>query len=76
MSGCGGGPVLLPDYMGGELHLFPVGLIVGGRRNIPGETDDTDVVEIRRIKAIQPDGVAGGHWWQLCDKERFHGVGA
>jgi hypothetical protein len=56
MSGCSGGPVLLPDYTGGELHLFAVGLIVGGRRNIPGETDHTDIVEIRRINAIQPDG--------------------
>lgn len=56
MSGCSGGPVLLPDYTGGKLHLFAVGLIVGGRRNIPGETDDTDIIEIRRINAIQPDG--------------------
>jgi hypothetical protein len=57
MSGCSGGPVLMHGERNGLHRWFPVGLIVGGRGNeASGETAGFDMIRIRRIHFVNPDG--------------------
>jgi hypothetical protein len=72
MSGCSGGVVLMPEFKDGEWRYFAVGLIAHGPRDIgpseDGRTEtphirrsdrilqDADMIRIRRIHRILPDG--------------------
>jgi hypothetical protein len=56
MSGCSGGPAIIQETRGG-LHLWhPVGLIVGGPKLGEGDAAKFDMIRIRRIDCIEPDG--------------------
>jgi len=57
MSGCSGGPVLIHGERNGLHRWFPVGLIIAGPgMKSDGETQAFDMVRLRRIHFIQPDG--------------------
>ncbi len=67
LSGCSGGPVLMHGTRNGLIRWFPVGLISGGVDHDNdvalgqgeinrGENAEFDIVRIRRINFIRPDG--------------------
>jgi len=57
MSGCSGGPVLSHGTRNGLLRWFPVAMIIRGPRGQgTGEADGWDMITMRRIDPIQPDG--------------------
>jgi hypothetical protein len=56
MSGCSGGPAIIHEDRGG-LHLWhPVGLIVGGPKLGEGDAAEFDMIRVRRIDCIEPNG--------------------
>jgi len=66
MSGCSGGPAIIHEDRGG-LHLWhPVGLIVGGPKLGEGDAAEFDMIRVRRIDCIEPNGrmrrAAGTGW--------------
>lgn len=58
MSGCSGGPVLVHGTRNGLHRWFPVGLIAEGPREQQkqGEAAEFDMIRLRRIDRILPDG--------------------
>jgi hypothetical protein len=58
MSGCSGGPVLAHGDRNGLHRWFPVGLIHAGpkEQQKQGEAAEFDMIRLRRIDIIQPDG--------------------
>jgi hypothetical protein len=58
MSGSSGGPVLVHGVRNGLHRWFPVGLIAEGPRQEKkqGEASEFDMIRLRRIDVIQPDG--------------------
>ena len=58
MSGCSGGPVLVHGDRNGLHRWFPVGLIHAGpkEQQKQGEAAAFDMIRLRRIDIIQPDG--------------------
>jgi hypothetical protein len=58
MSGCSGGPVLVHGDRNGLHRWFPVGIIAEGPRQDKkqGEASEFDMIRLRRIDIIQPDG--------------------
>jgi len=58
MSGCSGGPVLVHVNQNGLHRWFPVAMIVAGPRQDKkqGESAEFDMIRMRRIDIIQPDG--------------------
>jgi hypothetical protein len=57
MSGCSGGPAIVHEIRPSGLHLWhPVGLIVGGPKFGEGDAAEFDIIRVRRIECIQPDG--------------------
>jgi hypothetical protein len=57
MSGCSGGPAILHGMRRGLHRWFPIGVIVGGSGAHPeGEAREFDMIRIRRINCIRPDG--------------------
>ena len=57
LSGCSGGPVLLHEVKNGLHRWFPVGLVVRGPKNQgTGASKAFDMIRLRRIHVIQPDG--------------------
>jgi hypothetical protein len=63
MSGCSGGPVLVHDTRNGPHRWFAVGLIQGGPRadQKQGAAVEFDMIRLRRIDTIQPDGTIKRH---------------
>ena len=56
MSGCSGGPAIIHETRNG-LHVWhPVGLMMGGPKLSEGAAADFDMIRIRRIDCIQPNG--------------------
>jgi hypothetical protein len=58
LSGCSGGPVLVHGTRNGLLRWFAVGLIADGPKEQAkqGEAAEFDMIRLRRIDIIQPDG--------------------
>jgi hypothetical protein len=58
MSGCSGGPVFVHGIRKGVHRWFPVGLIAEGPREQKkqGAAAEFDMIRLRRIDIIQPDG--------------------
>jgi len=57
MSGCSGGPAIVHEIRPSGLHLWhPVGIIVGGPKFGEGDAAAFDIIRVRRIDCIQPDG--------------------
>ena len=57
MSGCSGGPVLSHGTRNGLQRWFLVGMIIGGPKGKgTGEAEGWNMIKMRRIHAIQPDG--------------------
>jgi hypothetical protein len=56
MSGCSGGPAIIHETRNGLHRWYPVGLIVGGPKVGEGEAAEFDIIPIRRIDCIGPDG--------------------
>lgn len=57
MSGCSGGPVLSHGMRRGIQRWFPVAMIIQGPRGLgEGEAAGWDMITMRRIDAIRPDG--------------------
>lgn len=57
MSGCSGGPVLSHGDLNGLQRWFPIAMIImgpGGKGT--GEANGLDMITVRRIDAIEPDG--------------------
>ncbi len=58
MSGCSGGPVLSLGTRNGLQRWFPVAMIIAGPRGKgTGEAEGWDMITMRRINGIQPDGI-------------------
>jgi hypothetical protein len=56
MSGCSGGPAILHELRS-NFHIWhPVGLIVSGPKLGEGEASEFDMIRVRRIDCVQPDG--------------------
>lgn len=61
MSGCSGGPVLSQGTKNGLHRWFPVAMIIRGPRGQgAGDTADWDMITMRRIDAVQQDGLING----------------
>ena len=57
MSGCSGGPVLSHGVLNGLQRSFPIAMIIMGPRGKgTGEAEGLDMIMMRRIDAIEPDG--------------------
>jgi hypothetical protein len=57
MSGCSGGPVLSLGMLNGLQRWFPIAMIImGPREEGTGEAKGWDMIWMRRIDAIEPDG--------------------
>lgn len=58
MSGCSGGPVLVHGIRNGLHRWFPVALITEGPKgqHKQGAAAEFDMIRLRRIEIIQPDG--------------------
>jgi hypothetical protein len=57
LSGCSGGPVLVHYERNGLHRWFPVGMMVAGpREQGTGISAEFDILRLRRIHFIQPDG--------------------
>jgi hypothetical protein len=58
MSGCSGGPAIAHGEVGGLHRWFPVGIIVAGSGDVgsDGVTKEFDMIRVRRIDRIRPDG--------------------
>jgi hypothetical protein len=57
ISGCSGGPAILHGMRRGLHRWFPVGAIVGGSGTASeGAAREFDLIRIRRIDCIRPDG--------------------
>jgi hypothetical protein len=56
LSGCSGGPVLAHSIQHGLYRSNIVGLIVSGAGTSEGETSQFDIIRIRRIHFIRPNG--------------------
>jgi hypothetical protein len=58
MSGCSGGPAIAHGEVGGLHRWFPVGIIVAGSSDVgsDGVTKEFDMIRVRRIDRIRPDG--------------------
>ncbi len=58
MSGCSGGPVLSHGTRNGLQRSFLVGMVVAGPRGTgTGEAEGFDILRMRRIYAVEPDGM-------------------
>lgn len=58
LSGCSGGPVLMHGTRNGLHRWFPVGLvIVGPKEQGTGTLSEFDIIRLRRIHVIRPDGL-------------------
>ena len=57
MSGCSGGPVLTHGSLNGRQRCFPIAMIImAPREKGTGEAKGLDMITMRRIDAIEPDG--------------------
>ena len=57
LSGCSGGPVLMHGELNGLQRWFPVGFVAAGPRNLgEGTSAEFDIIRVRRIHMMQPDG--------------------
>lgn len=57
MSGCSGGPVLSHGDLNGLQRWFPIAMIIMGPRDKgAGQAEGWDMIRMRRIDAIEPDG--------------------
>jgi hypothetical protein len=57
MSGCSGGPAIIHEIRPSGIHVWhPVGLIIGGPKFGEGDAAEFDIIRVRRIDCIQPDG--------------------
>jgi hypothetical protein len=57
MSGCSGGPVLSHGLLNGLQRWFPIAMIIKGPKDQgTGEVEGWDMLIMRRIDIIQPDG--------------------
>ncbi len=57
LSGCSGGPVLMHGMRNGLHRWFPVAIVIAGPKD--GKQDlftDIDLIRLRRIHIVQPDG--------------------
>jgi len=56
MSGCSGGPAVIHFDRNGLHRWEPIGLIMAGPREGHGEAAEFDMIRVRRIDCIEPDG--------------------
>ena len=57
LSGCSGGPVIMHGERNGLHRWFPVGIVIAGPRDSgSGASAQFDMVRVRRIHVVQPDG--------------------
>jgi hypothetical protein len=56
MSGCSGGPAIIHEDRGGLHCWYPIGLIIAGPKASEGEAVEFDLIRVRRINCIEPDG--------------------